>query len=316
MDYKIFRSRYDFVYLSGLKGEERICEIQDKNTSRIYDYAELIEKNDDIDLQRKFCENMKKNLKHPNLLKLREYSYVFIEETHGNPYCKFFLVFEYSESSLDREMCTLNLKGELMKENELLNLMESLLSAIKFLHKKGIHHGNLIPKRISLNEKKEFKLILLKSHNKKIKPKPKALGISSLPYIDKYSKDQKNNLKLINKIHGNKVNKLPKKEISIEEIGKKKNKSKIQKEQNNSLTNITHFLSPEEFNYQNNRIAYEKYDIKVFPAEIFSLGMLLLSAATLDDLSSVYSRFSINFQRIKELISIVETRQFFILLLI
>ena len=94
IDYKQFRSQFDFIFLSGLKGQERVCEIQDRNTNKMFDYKEIIKDGDDIEKQKLLCKDLV-TLNHPNILKLMTYSYCFIEETHGNPYCKFFLVFEY-----------------------------------------------------------------------------------------------------------------------------------------------------------------------------------------------------------------------------
>ena len=111
MDYKEFQSRYDFVLLSCLKGEEQILEVQDKTTFKIYDYLEIIARGAEIDETIKFCEDLLK-LNHPNILKLNVYTYIFMQENLGDPYAKFFLVFDYTENSLDKEIQAVNKKTQ------------------------------------------------------------------------------------------------------------------------------------------------------------------------------------------------------------
>ena len=70
LDYKQFRSQFDFIFLSGLKGQERVCEIQDKDTNKMYDYKEIIKEGEDIEKQKELCKELT-TLSHPNLLKLQ-----------------------------------------------------------------------------------------------------------------------------------------------------------------------------------------------------------------------------------------------------
>ena len=50
-----------------------------------------------------FCETLIQ-IDHPHIQKLIKYSRVFAEEELCAPYCKFFLIFEYCESSVHNEI--------------------------------------------------------------------------------------------------------------------------------------------------------------------------------------------------------------------
>ena len=158
MDYKQFRTNFDFIYLSGLKGQERVCEIQDKKTNKMYDYKEVIQLSDGIDAQIDLCDKII-TLSHPNILKLVTYSYCLLEETHGDPYCKFFLVFEYSESSLDREIQTLLKKRTFIKTQKLTKIFGALFQGLQYLHSHAIVHGKLTPESVCVTEKDDYKIV-------------------------------------------------------------------------------------------------------------------------------------------------------------
>jgi serine/threonine protein kinase len=72
-------------------------------------------------------------LDHPNILKLHNYSYLFVQENHGDPFCKFFLVFEYCESSLVVEMQKLKQLKKILPKKMLLKMTIQLVEALKFL---------------------------------------------------------------------------------------------------------------------------------------------------------------------------------------
>ena len=50
-----------------------------------------------------YCEKISK-IEHENILKLHYYSRVFTSDNISFPYCKFFLIFEYCESSVEGEI--------------------------------------------------------------------------------------------------------------------------------------------------------------------------------------------------------------------
>ena len=271
MDYKQFRSQFDFIFLSGLKGQERVCEIQDKNTNKMYDYREVIKENDDIERQKDLCSDLL-TLNHPNILKLITYSYCFIEESHGFPYCKFFLVFEYCESSLDREIQTLLKKKKFIKTPRLEKMFISLISTLHYLHIRGTLHGDLIPEFVCLTEKDEYKLI------------PQIQVKTKKNY--KLSKYQ-SSLKTIYKIKPN-IHKSDKKEANpSKNINSNENLA-------NELNFHKTYCSPEVYINEKNRVAYKPLTIDPYVSEVFSLGMLLLSVGLLQNLDAFYKTFTVD----------------------
>ena len=298
LDYKQFRSQFDFIFLSGLKGQERVCEIQDKDTNKMYDYKEIIKEGEDIEKQKELCKELT-TLSHPNLLKLQYYSYCFIEETHGNPYCKFFLVFEYCESSLDREIQTLLKKKKFMKTHRMTNIFISLISSLHYLHGMKTTHGDLIPEFVCLTEKDEYKLM----PQIQVKPK-KNYKLSKFKSSIKDIYKKKPNIHRIS--------------MEITEEKKKNEKKTVQnknlrKESDDILTPPNDFdfsktyCSPEVYIDDKNRVAYERLKIDPFLSEIFSLGMLFLSVGILENLNQFYKTFTVDTNFLNEKLVKFET---------
>lgn len=277
MDYKQFRSQFDFIFLSGLKGQERVCEIQDKNTNKMYDYKEVIKENEDIEKQKQRCQDLM-NLNHPNILKLLTYSYCFIEENHGFPYCKFFLVFEYCESSLDREIQTLLKKKKFMKTPRLSKIFSALISTLQYLHGQQIFHGELIPEFICLTEKDEYKLT------------PQIQVKSQKNQLAKYQQSLKDIYKIKPNIH-------QKTKITLNEYSKK-HKPKLVSSENSKASNDLNFsksyCSPEVYINEKNRVAYKRLVIDPYVSEVFSLGMMFLSVGILENLEGFYKTFTVD----------------------
>lgn len=105
-----------------------------------------------------FCEELL-SFNHPNILRLIYYSRVFVEETLGDAFCKFFLIFEYSESSVENEIQHLKKSGKRFKKSTLLKIFECLISALVFFHNKNIVHGDLRTIKIMKNECGIYKIV-------------------------------------------------------------------------------------------------------------------------------------------------------------
>lgn len=262
MDYNQFREQYDFICLQGLKGEGETWEIQDKKTFRLYDYIELDLRDEIIDQQRDYCDHML-TLQHDNLLNMKSYTFLFKEDVLDDPYCKFYMVFEYSESSLFRELQTISAKRQNLKPKKFHNLVCSLLNAIGYLHSKGVCHENIQNQFVCLHEKQGFKL--MPNYKKILAPSKKKKSILDSMEIKR-----------------RKVETSKKPPMKTKVLSKPKVCSKI-------------YSSPEVYQKKNCRNAFESIEIDKYKSEIFSLGMLLLQAGNLCDLSAAYKTFYINF---------------------
>ena len=275
MDYKQFRTNFDFIYLSGLKGQERVCEIQDKKTNKMYDYKEVIQQSDGIDAQIDLCDKIL-TLSHPNILKLVTYSYCLLEETHGDPYCKFFLVFEYSESSLDREIQTLLKKRTFMKTQKLIKIFGDLFQGLQYLHSHGIVHGKLNPESICVTEKDDYKIV----------PQIK-IKMLNAANIDQH----KNKVREIYKAR--KKNYVKESKSQLLNLKNEKEKKKRDGSTENFIVD-RNYPSPEVYINSKNREGFNKLAVDKFSSELFSLGMMLLSVGLLENLEYVYKTFSLD----------------------
>jgi len=73
------------------------------------------------------------SLEHKNISKLHNYSYLFVQESHGDPFCKFFLVFEYCEQGLCNELEKLKSQKQFLSRAMILKLTYQLTDALSFL---------------------------------------------------------------------------------------------------------------------------------------------------------------------------------------
>lgn len=70
----------------------------------MFDYVEMdLRGVDTIDSYEEYCEKLL-DIDQKEILLMKFYSRVFVEETLGDPFCKYFLIFEYCESSLETEI--------------------------------------------------------------------------------------------------------------------------------------------------------------------------------------------------------------------
>ena len=70
----------------------------------MFDYIEIdIRGVKQIDKYEEFCEKLLE-INQKDILQMQYYSRVFAEETLGDPFCKYFLIFEYCESSIQTEI--------------------------------------------------------------------------------------------------------------------------------------------------------------------------------------------------------------------
>jgi hypothetical protein len=41
IEFEVFKKEFEFIYLKGLKGLDLTCQIQEKKTSKLFDYVEM-----------------------------------------------------------------------------------------------------------------------------------------------------------------------------------------------------------------------------------------------------------------------------------
>lgn len=84
---------------------------------------------------------------------MKYYSRVFVEENLGDPFCKYFLIFEYCESSLETEMQHLKKRSKQIKKSTVRKIFESIAIALNHFHsQKKIVHGDLRTAKVLKNE--------------------------------------------------------------------------------------------------------------------------------------------------------------------
>ncbi|KRX09429.1 Protein kinase-like domain [Pseudocohnilembus persalinus] len=167
LEYSAFKKKFQFMYLTGLKGLEKACQIQEKQSNKLFDYFEhvikvnILKANEDankIDEFAQFCENLFK-IDNNSILKLHYYARFFAEPDLGEAFCKYLLVFEYTESTLESEINHLKKSQSFFKKKQMQKLFRSLGSAIDYFHTNQQIHGDLRTCKIYTTESGEFKLI-------------------------------------------------------------------------------------------------------------------------------------------------------------
>jgi serine/threonine protein kinase len=92
-------------------------------------------------------------------MKLYKYSRVFVEDGLSEPYCKFFLIFEYCESSLRNEILHHQKQKRTYRRSALKKVLVALAEAIDFLHERRQYHGDLRTEKIFKMESGEYKIM-------------------------------------------------------------------------------------------------------------------------------------------------------------
>ncbi|KAL4432472.1 hypothetical protein ABPG74_013326 [Tetrahymena malaccensis] len=167
IEYNQFIEEFEFVHLSGLKGLERARQIQQKSTNKMFDYIEMdLRGVETIDKYENYCESLFE-INQKEILQMKFYSRVFVEESLGDPYCRYFLIFEYCESSVETEIQHQKKRNKQLKKSTLRKIFESVAIALNHFHTKQIVHGDLRSCKIFKNEQGQYKLMPPKIKNRK-----------------------------------------------------------------------------------------------------------------------------------------------------
>lgn len=179
LEYKEFNSKFNKIELAGFKGEDKILQLQEKATNKIF---QLMEKKIKVN---KFDEEMKRyhklyHVRHENILKLCFYTYQFMQETHGSPYCKISLLFEDAETDMFKLLNERRKKKEYLDNINMLSLIRLCIAGMCHLQEKGITHENLTLKNIFITRENQIK-ILPNYFDKPIAPHASVLYKSGIP---------------------------------------------------------------------------------------------------------------------------------------
>jgi len=158
LEYKDFKSRFYKIELAGFKGENRTIQLQERSTNLIY---QLIEKNIPItsfDTEIKRYERLAK-LKHQNILQLCYYTFQFMEENHGEPYCQISLLFENTENDLEKLCASYKKNKTNISDKNLLSIIRQCISGMAYLQSEGISHGNLTLKNFFVHKDNVIKIL-------------------------------------------------------------------------------------------------------------------------------------------------------------
>ncbi len=158
LEYKEYKSRFYKIELAGFKGEGKTIQLQERSTNHIY---QLIERNIPItifDKEIKKYERLAK-LRHPNILQLCFYTFQFMEENHGEPFCQISLLFENTENDLEKLRSNLAKNKMIMSDKNLVSIIRQCISGMAYLQSEGISHGNLTLKNLFVHKDNLIKIL-------------------------------------------------------------------------------------------------------------------------------------------------------------
>jgi hypothetical protein len=100
------------------------------------------------------------NLEHKTICKLHNYSYLFIQEQHGDPFCKFFLIYDYCEQSISNQLKKLKAAKGFLTQEQIIKLIYTLCESSLFLNQQNIDFSIRL-KNIFLDENENYKIQIL-----------------------------------------------------------------------------------------------------------------------------------------------------------
>lgn len=280
LEYKEFRSKFFVVKLAGLKGEQEATQVQDKDTSTVY---EIIEKDvliSEHEKEMKKCSEIY-SFDHPNLLKLVYYSSYFLQEEHGKPRSRIIYLFEKTEYKLSTEYKRRRTNNEHFDPNFILYLIKVAISAMSYLQKQFKHHGNITLTSFFFTQDDTIKIM------------PNIYDYQR-PKITKKEKVYNSDKKLIGT--ASKASLSPQK--SKQRTPTKPTKAPVDhilKDLNFIEEDIDDFyyFAPEVFKKTNKRVPFEKITINPYKADVFTIGMLCTQLSLLHNCQKFYNLYDV-----------------------
>lgn len=155
--YQDFATNYVFLRKTNDPRYGNISILEDKRTKERVALKEILCKST-ADFNREIEELMhRRKVSHPNLVRLIAYT-AKAEQNLCAAFYKIVLILDYFEQDFDRDLLMRETSGEYYTEEELWYIIESVLSGLDCLHKKGVAHGDLKPSNIFVTKVGSYKI--------------------------------------------------------------------------------------------------------------------------------------------------------------
>ena len=148
-----------YIFLKKIKDHTygKATLLQDKTTRELVALKEIFLKSPnefyrEIETFKQRCK-----VSHPNVVQLHSY-YSKIEDNLCASFYRILLVIDYFDQDFEKEITAKKVNSEYFKEEHLWYLLKSILSALEFLQKNGIAHGDLKPSNILISRLGSYKI--------------------------------------------------------------------------------------------------------------------------------------------------------------